>query len=152
LLKKAGHWWLLVTLGGIMDWCPRLSLVDSLWSGLTGPFVTNHACTHARTHARILAGYWCGCCSNPTVPLPPSLLLASLLLRTLLLLSLLLLPSLLLPLLPSPLGCGSTLSTPTTLVFSYKVPDPWTVDTCGNRYGQEPQHTSEGEGDKITGW
>ena len=46
LLKKAGHWWLLVTLGGIMDWCPRLSLVDSLWSGLTGPFVTNHTHTH----------------------------------------------------------------------------------------------------------
>jgi hypothetical protein len=52
LLKKAGHWWLLVTLGGIMDWCPRLSLVDSLWSGLTGPFATIHTHTHTVLRAK----------------------------------------------------------------------------------------------------
>jgi hypothetical protein len=83
------------------------------------------------------------------------LLLSALLLSLLLLLLVPLLLSLLvmslLRLLQSLLGCGSTLSTPTTLVFSYKVPDPRTVDTCGNRYRQEPQHTRHGEDDPIAG-
>jgi hypothetical protein len=37
LLLKAHRWWLLVTLGGITDWCPRLPMVGSLWPEPTGP-------------------------------------------------------------------------------------------------------------------
>jgi hypothetical protein len=48
-----------------MDWCPRLSLVDSLWSGLTGPFVTKHTHTHSLSCRGLqllcvgMAFWWC---------------------------------------------------------------------------------------------